>query len=127
MSANRCRLPALLLQVVKKAAAALGYLCMGHSGQPVPAVAAAAAPAAAAEPAAAAAGESGPAAVRATDPSSIEAAAAKAASVSSDRVLQPSVAALLGLRTSKNEEVLFGVGEALCFCFGGASAALGLD
>ena len=120
MSANRCRLPALLLQVVKKAAAALGYLCMGHSGQPVPAVAAAAAPAAAA-------GESGPAAVRATDPSSIEAAAAKAASVSSDRVLQPSVAALLGLRTSKNEEVLFGVGEALCFCFGGASAALGLD
>lgn len=49
-----------------------------------------------------------------------EGAAAKAPGGGSDGVLQPSVAALLALRTSKNEEVLFAVGEALCFCFGGA-------
>lgn len=98
--------------MVKKAAAALGYLCFGLSGQPVPAAAGAAAaagPAAAVEPAGAAA-----------DAGADGAAAATAPGSGSDGVLQPSVAALLALRTSKNEEVLFAVGEALCFCFGGA-------
>lgn len=41
----------------------------------------------------------------------------------SARVLGPAVEALLGLRTQKSEEVLFAVGEALCFAFGGERAA----
>ncbi len=37
----------------------------------------------------------------------------------SSAVMAPAVDALLGLRTSKSEEVLFAAGEALCFAFGG--------
>lgn len=108
-------------QVVKKAAAALGYLCWGHSGQPV----AAAAPAAPAPEPAAAAVEGGPAAVEGAQAGAEPGSGASpgtgaAGSSGTEGVLQPSVAALLGLRSSKNEEVLFAVGEALCFCFGGA-------
>jgi hypothetical protein len=38
--------------------------------------------------------------------------------------LGPAVEALLGLRTHKNEELLFTAGEALCFAFGGACASV---
>ena len=55
--------------MIKRAAQALGYLCVGH---PV------------------------------------------------TEVVDPAVSALLGMQGSKNEDVLFSVGEALCFAFGGA-------
>jgi hypothetical protein len=58
-----------IVQVIKRAAQALGYLCVGH---PV------------------------------------------------TEVVDPAVSALLGMQGSKNEDVLFSVGEALCFAFGGA-------
>ncbi|PSC71704.1 proteasome-associated ECM29-like protein [Micractinium conductrix] len=79
-------------KVVKRAATALGYLCWAHAAAPAQPAPAADAPAAASAPAPAA---------------------------PADALLQPSVAALLALQSSKNEEVLFAVGEALCFCFGG--------
>ncbi|PRW21127.1 proteasome-associated ECM29-like protein isoform X1 [Chlorella sorokiniana] len=106
-------------KVAKKAAAALGYLCFGHSGQQPASAAAATAPAPTAELAAAAAEGAQPDSDAPAGAAGV--AAAKVAGSGSDGVLQPSVAALLGLRTSKNEEVLFAVGEALCFCFGGVS------
>lgn len=90
-------------KVAKKAAAALGYLCWAHSGGDATAAAAAAGPAAGGN-AEAGAG-----------------AGAEAAASGGDGVLQPAVAALLALRASTNEELLFAVGEALCFCFGGAA------
>lgn len=84
-------------KVAKKAAAALGYLCWAHSG---------ASSAAASTAASGAAGGT----------------AADATGGGGEGVLQPAVAALLALRASKNEELLFAVGEALCFSFGGEAA-----
>lgn len=98
-------------KVVKKAAAALGYLCWGHSGEGAEAAATAGAAAISAPPEGAAGTAAAPAAAAAS--------ASASASVGSSGVLQPAVTALLALRTSKNEEVLFAAGEALCFCFGG--------
>ena len=104
------------VQVVKKAAGALGYLCFGHSGQP-----AAASPGS--EPAAAGTEPAGTAAEGAAGTAPAATAATPSSSSGANGVLQPAVTALLALRANKNEEVLFAVGEALCFCFGGASCA----
>ena len=71
LSLRSMRIILSLLQVVKRAAQALGYVCSGHPAAP--------------------------------------------------GVLLPAVDALLALRTSKSEEVLFAAGEALCFAFGGES------
>jgi hypothetical protein len=125
-------------KVAKRAAAALGYLCWAHAGTPaasaqpeaVPAAAVpeTAAPAAAPETAAgggAAAPASGTAAGTAAADAPSGAVAASdapggaASSTNIGGMLEASVSALLALRSSKNEEVLFASGEALCFCFGG--------
>lgn len=93
-------------KVVQRAAAALGYLCWAHSGLGGPATTAATATAGTSSGAAPAEGAS--------------AAGGNSSSNGGDGgLLDLSVSALLGLQTSKNEEVLFAVGEALSFCFGG--------
>jgi proteasome component ECM29 len=89
-------------KVAKRAAAALGYICWGHATRVE-----AAAPPAPAAPAAAAEGSA--------------ATSAEGSSNGGGDLLQSTVTSLLAMRSSKNEEVLFAVGEALCFCFGGRS------
>ena len=89
-------------KVAKRAAAALGYLCWAHAGAPPEAVASAVANGGA------------PAAEASTGT-----AASAASPAASGSLLEAGISALLALQTSKNEEVLFAAGEALCFCFGG--------
>lgn len=113
---------ALLLQdkdprVVKRAATALGYLCWAHAGQAAPATAAGTA-----EGAAPAQGPA-PAEGEHTHPVGGASGAGSGSSTGGGGPLEASVSGLLELRTSKNEEVLFAAGEALCFCFGGEAGA----
>ncbi|EFN52702.1 hypothetical protein CHLNCDRAFT_138705 [Chlorella variabilis] len=96
-------------KIAKKAAAALGYLCWAHAAAPVAATAPAGSP-----PGGDVDKEAADATASAAADSSSSAGGSAVGSL-----LEPSVSALLALRTSKNEEVLFAAGEALCFCFGG--------